>query len=61
MDNALFFNLSKRKLKSATLASLKWHLQAELPRLHATTPLWHKNIDSYGVQTGPVDILDRYS
>ena len=61
MDKALFFNLSKMKFKSATLTNPKWHLQAELLRLHATTPLWHKNIDSYGVQTGPVDILDRYS
>lgn len=43
------------------LVNPKWRLQAELSRLHATTPLWYKNIDSYGVQTGPVNIFHLYS
>ena len=28
-----------------------WRLPAELPRIHATTPLLHKNLDGYGVHT----------
>lgn len=32
--------------QSATLANPKSRLQAELRRLHATRPLWYKNIDS---------------
>ena len=28
-----------------------WRLPAELPRIHATTPLLDKNLDGYGVHT----------
>ena len=28
-----------------------WRLPAELPRIHATTPLLHKNLDGYDVHT----------
>ena len=28
-----------------------WRLPAELPRIHATTALLHKNLDGYGVHT----------
>ena len=28
-----------------------WRLPAELPRIHATAPLLHKNLDGYGVHT----------
>ena len=31
--------------------NLVWRLPAELPRIHATTPLLHKNLDGYGVHT----------
>ena len=34
--------------QSATWANPKWRLPAELPVIHATTPLPYKNLDGYG-------------
>ena len=40
--------------QSATLGNPKWLLPAELPRIHATTPLPCLNLGGHGVRRAPV-------
>ena len=43
--------------QSATSATPKWHIPAEVPLIRATTPSYCKNLDGHAVNIVPVKTL----